>query len=75
MSEWISVKDKKAPSGKDVLVTDEERCWVAQTWDEVDIFLASHPDYKRMPENEWGIPFTTYSKPTHWMPLPPPPKE
>ena len=73
MSEWINVKDKP-PSYKDILVTDGEKCWVAQTFDNLDIFLASHPDYEREPKNKYGAPFTTYAKPTHWMPLPEAPK-
>lgn len=72
--EWISVKDKPE-SYKDILVTDGERCWVAQMFNIHDIFLVSHPDHNRNPKNEYGAPFITYSKPTHWMPLPLPPKE
>lgn len=68
---WISVKDAP-PSYTDVLVTDGERIWVAQKYDGGDsyVFLASHPDYKRKPENEFGMPFSTRSQPTHWMQLP-----
>ncbi len=72
--EWISVKNKP-PTYKDILVTDGERCWVAQTFDNLDVFLASHPDYKRESENKYGAPYITLSRPIHWMPLPNPPKE
>ncbi len=75
MSEWINVLDKLPEDFQDVLVTDGEKCWVAQTFDNIDIFLASHPDHNRYPRNEYGAPFTTHAKPTHWMPLPNPPKE
>lgn len=70
---WISVK-VKPPTYKDILVTDGEKCWVAQTVDHTDVFLASHPDYKRMEKNQFGCPYITYSKPTHWMELPEIPK-
>lgn len=73
-SHWISVKEKPDTS-KDVLVTDGERCWVAFTFNEFDVFLASHPDYKRKNENEYGSPFVTSCRPTHWMPLPETPKD
>ena len=73
--EWISVNDKKPPSYTDILVTDGEKCWVAQTFDNLDVFLASHPDYKKNPENKYGAPYATVAKPTCWMPLPDLPKE
>ena len=72
--EWISV-EFKPPVYTDILVTDGERCWVATTFNELDVFLASHPDYKRHPKNEYGAPFITHSIPTHWMPLPEAPRE
>jgi hypothetical protein len=67
---WISIQDKNPPDYTDILVTDGVRCWVAHTCVNLDIFLASHPDYKRNPENEYGVPFITQSRPTHWIPLP-----
>jgi len=67
--EWINIENKP-PVYKDILVTDGERCWVASTFDNLDVFLASHPDHNREPRNKYGAPFITYSKPTHWMPLP-----
>lgn len=73
MSEWISVKDRP-PAYTDILVTDGERCWVAQTFHDLDMFLASHPDHGRDAKNQYGCQYTTYSRPTHWMPLPEMPK-
>ncbi len=67
--EWISVKEK-TPSYTDILFTDGKRCWVGTTFDNLDIFLVSHPDYNREPRNKYGAPFITNAKPTHWMPLP-----
>lgn len=73
---WISCIDQLPTSYTDVLVTDGERIWVAQKYDGGDsyVFLASHPDYKRKPENEYGMPFSTRSQSTHWMELPKLPK-
>lgn len=70
INDWISLLDYVPLSYSDVLVTDGERCWVAQTGDNLNVFLASHPDYERYPKNEYGAPFLTHSKPTHWMELP-----
>lgn len=68
---WISVRDIRKPHAyKDILLTDGVCQWVGYTFDDLDIFLASHPDYKREPKNEYGAPFITYARPTHWMPLP-----
>lgn len=67
--EWISINEK--PSAyTDVLLTDGEKCWVGYTFSNLDVFLASHPDYRKNRENECGVPFLTEAKPTHWMPLP-----
>lgn len=66
---WIKV-ETKPPSYKDILVTDGERCWVANTFDNLDVFITCHPDYNREPKNEYGAPYLTNARPTHWMPLP-----
>ncbi len=73
--QWIKCSEQKPPSYTDILVTDGNKCWVAQTFDNLNVYLASHPDYNREPKNEYGVPFMTYSKPIHWMPLPKPPNE
>lgn len=75
--EWISVKeiDRKPNSYTDILLTDGIRQWIGQTFDNLDVYLASHPDHNRYPKNQYGAPFITYSQPTHWMPLPSSPKE
>ena len=57
---WIKCSDQKAPSYIDILVSDGERCWIAQTFDNIDVFF----------DNSYGAPFIKYAKPTHWMPLP-----
>lgn len=76
MSNWISCKDRLPSTYQDVLVTDGERYWVASIHEEkLQFWLASHPDYRRSPRNEFGCPFATFSVPTHWMPLPEPPNE
>jgi Protein of unknown function (DUF551) len=73
--DWISLKSRKPKSYQDILLTDGTRQWVGQTFDNLDIYLASHPDYNREPKNEYGSPFITHSKPTHWMNLPSLPRE
>jgi hypothetical protein len=73
--DWIKLSDKKPNSYTDVLVTDGERQWVAYTFESLEIFLASHPDHKRTPANEFGTPYITNSIPKYWMPLPNPPQE
>ena len=65
MSEWISVEDAEPPLDKTVLI-----CW------------SDHPDIE--PEKDFliceeGWPFGDWANfggcpPTHWMPLPEPPK-
>ncbi len=70
---WISLKLKSPKDYVDVLVTDGERCWVATYFKTISgspVWLASHPDYRRKPENEYGVPFLTHSSPTHWIDLP-----
>jgi hypothetical protein len=69
MNEWISV-NIKPPTYTDILLTDGKNCWVGQALDNLNVFLASHPDYKKFEENEYGAPYITYSKPTHWVKLP-----
>ncbi len=73
--EWIKLSDQKPESYKDILLTDGIRQWVGQTFDNLDIFLASHPDHNRDPKNDYGAPFITNSKPTHWCELPNAPKD
>ena len=72
---WISVKDSKPISYQNVLLTDGKSTWVGYTFDNLDVYLASHPDYRR---EYWNgdypaQPYTTRCEPTHWMPLPPSP--
>lgn len=74
MTEWIRINIKPPPY-QDILLTDGKNCWVGQTFDNLDVFLASHPDYKKFDENKYGAPFTTYSQPSHWMTLPDFPKD
>jgi Protein of unknown function (DUF551) len=74
VSEWISVEERRPELYKDVLVTDGERQWVASlTIDTPAVWSASHPDYRRVPRNEYGAPYLTVSIPKRWMPLPPVP--
>ncbi len=72
---WIKCSDIMPSSYTDVLVTDGERQWVASTFNNLEIFLASHPDHGRQPANEFGAPFITNSIPKYWMLLPNPPEE
>jgi hypothetical protein len=65
---WINVKDKFPKEFQDVLVCDNERQWVASYFK--NMWIASHPDYKRNIENEDGFPYLVFSIPTYWMPLP-----
>ena len=74
--EWINLNEKKPINYTNVLVTDGISTWVAYSLENMQIFLSSHPDYKRDYWNDefHAMPFTTMCKPTHWMPLPKPPE-
>ena len=75
--EWSKCFDNKnkPESYTDVLVTDGERQWVAYTFDNINIYLASHPDYDKETKNQFAAHFITIAKPTYWMPLPTLPPE
>jgi hypothetical protein len=75
MSEWISLKNRTPDTSDCVLVFDSSQefkdlgpCFVARYFDDI---------------NDWHIQNDTYPNdshyarfaPTHWMPLPEPPKE
>lgn len=68
--EWILIKEKKPPLYTDILLTDGVIQWVGTTFNNLDVYLGSHPDSKRAHKHECGTDFTTYAKLTHWMPLP-----
>lgn len=59
-SGWISVKERLPEQYKKVLVSNGEYRWVSSYLDSVGLFYELRP-------------FT--GQPTHWMPLPEPPKE
>jgi hypothetical protein len=72
---WIPIS-QKPKAFTDVLLTDGKSIWVGHILENVDVFFASHPDYKR---EYWdsdfpAMPFLTRCVPTHWMSLPAPPE-
>ncbi len=70
--EWIHIKSCVPEENKDVLVTDGISSWVSFFYN--GAWIASHPDYRKDKGNEYGCPYLVLSNPTHWQPLPQPPK-
>lgn len=74
MSEWISVKERLPELEEGVLVTDGEEVAIARRWfldrDPSGIHWSSYQPCSS-PECDFGFNDGI----THWMPLPPPPKE
>lgn len=70
MSEWISVKDRLPGKGNDVLMYFDTGNMAVGFWhdgDECFTFWSAYADYGWYTDCDF--------EPTHWMPLPEPPKE
>ena len=66
--EWISIEDKLPEANMRVLAVNSDG----------DVFLATYVEHKISPSARGYMTWASNmynSKPTHWMPLPPPPTE
>ena len=77
--EWISVSDRLPQDGQTVLLYDNEEQHVA-TFKEVCTWCKKKKGFVYDPEGEWhGKHWHLHKEfdrpPTHWMPLPTPPKD